>query len=95
MELSVRFNALEMMLQMLEYCTKFNFDWTALPLPLHSPDLAPSDFRLLGPMKGGLCRQHFPDTIFAYVRKWVASTGVDFHVQHAGSCSWLLKMHSQ
>jgi hypothetical protein len=56
------------------------FGWTVLPHPPHSPDLAPSDFHLFGPMKDGLCGQHFPgNAIIATVRKWVASTGADFY----------------
>ena len=34
--------------------------WTVLPHPLYGPHLASSDFHLLGPMKDGLCGQHFP-----------------------------------
>lgn len=33
--------------------------WTALPHPPCSPDLAPSNFHLCGPMKDGLQKQHF------------------------------------
>ena len=29
-----------------------NLSWELLPLPPYSPDLAPSDFRLCGPLKG-------------------------------------------
>jgi len=31
-----------------------NLGWTVVPHPLYSPDLAPSDFHLLRPMKDGL-----------------------------------------
>jgi hypothetical protein len=56
------------------------FGWTVLPHPPYSPDLAPSDFHLFGPMKDGLCGQHFPDNaVITAVRKWVASTGTDFY----------------
>jgi histone-lysine N-methyltransferase SETMAR len=37
-----------------------NLGWTFVPHPLYSPDLVPSDFHLFGPMKDGLCGQHFP-----------------------------------
>ncbi|PNF14748.1 hypothetical protein B7P43_G08352 [Cryptotermes secundus] len=37
------------------------FGWTVLPHPPYSPDLAPSDFHLFGPMKDGLHGHHFPD----------------------------------
>jgi hypothetical protein len=56
------------------------FGWTVLPHPPYNPDLAPSDFNLFGPMKDGLCRQHFPDdnVVIKAVRKWVASAGTVF-----------------
>ena len=58
-----------------------NLSWTVLPHPPYSPDLAPSDFHLLGPMKDGLCWQHFPsnDTIIASVEQWVTYAGADFY----------------
>jgi len=34
--------------------------WTVVPHPPYSPDLAPSDFHLIGTMKDGLRGQHFP-----------------------------------
>jgi histone-lysine N-methyltransferase SETMAR len=37
------------------------FGWTALPHPPYSPDLAPSDFRLFGPMKDALRGTRFED----------------------------------
>ncbi|PNF20470.1 hypothetical protein B7P43_G07694 [Cryptotermes secundus] len=57
------------------------FGWTVLPHQPHSPDLAPSDFHLFGPMKDGLCGQHFPDNdaVIGAVRKWLASAGADFY----------------
>ena len=36
-----------------------NFGWTFVPHRPYSLDLAPSDFHLFGPMKDGLCGQHF------------------------------------
>jgi 5-formaminoimidazole-4-carboxamide-1-beta-D-ribofuranosyl 5'-monophosphate synthetase len=66
------------------------FDWTALPYPSYSPDLVPSNFHRFGPMKDGLCRQHFPDdTVITPARKWVAYTGADLY-EH----SMQVKMHS-
>jgi histone-lysine N-methyltransferase SETMAR len=55
--------------------------WTVLSHPPYSLDLAPSDFDLFGPMKDGLCGQHFPgsDAVITAVRKWVASAGADFY----------------
>jgi histone-lysine N-methyltransferase SETMAR len=57
------------------------FCWTVLLHPPYSPNLAPSDFHLFGPMKDGLRAQYFPDndTVIAAVREWVASTGADFY----------------
>jgi hypothetical protein len=34
---------------------------TVLPYPTHSPDLAPSDYHLFGPVKDALCGCHFAD----------------------------------
>jgi hypothetical protein len=58
-----------------------NFGWTFPPHPLYSPDLAPSDFHLFGPMKDRLRMKHFPDNsaIIAAARKWVASAGTEFY----------------
>ena len=58
-----------------------NLGWTALQHPPYSPDLAPSDFHLFGPMKDGLCGQHFPsnDAILRAVKQWATSAGADFY----------------
>jgi hypothetical protein len=55
--------------------------WTVLPHPLYSPDLAPSDFHLLGPMKDGLRGQHFPsnDAVVRVVKQWATSAGADIY----------------
>ncbi|KAG8229468.1 hypothetical protein J437_LFUL008242 [Ladona fulva] len=47
--------------------------WTALPHPPYSPDLAPSDFHLFGPLKDGLRGEHFQDSdaVVKAVRKWL------------------------
>ena len=37
-----------------------SFKWEVLQLPLYSPDLAPSDFHLFGPLKH-LTGERFPD----------------------------------
>jgi hypothetical protein len=34
---------------------------TVLPHPAHSPDLAPSDYHLFGPVKDALRGRHFAD----------------------------------
>jgi len=55
--------------------------WTVLPHPPYSPDLAPSDFHLFGPMKYGLRTQHFPsnDAVVRAVKQWATSAGADFY----------------
>ena len=58
-----------------------NLGWTVLPHPLYGLDLVPSDFCLLGPMKNGLCEQHFPsnDTVTEAVKQWITSADADFY----------------
>ena len=57
-----------------------NLGWTVVPHPPYSLDLAPSDFHLFGPMKDGLCGQHFPsnNAIIRAVKQWATSAGADF-----------------
>jgi transposase len=38
-----------------------SFKWEVLQHPPYSPDLAPSDFNLFGPLKHHLSRERFPD----------------------------------
>ena len=40
--------------------------WTVHPRPLYSPDLATSNFRLIGPLKDALPAQHFADDELKY-----------------------------
>jgi len=56
-------------------------DWTVVPHPPYSPDLAPSDFHLFGPMKDGLRGHHFPsyDAVVRPVKQWATSAGADFY----------------
>jgi histone-lysine N-methyltransferase SETMAR len=35
--------------------------WTVLPHPVHSPNLAPSNYHLFGRLKDALCGCHFED----------------------------------
>jgi len=58
-----------------------NLGWTVLPHPPYSPDLARSDFHLLGPMKDGLRGQYFPsnDAVIRAVKQWATSAGADFY----------------
>ena len=55
--------------------------WTVLSHSPYSVDLVPSDLLLCGPLKDGLCGQHFPsnDAIIAAVKQWVTSAGADFY----------------
>jgi len=54
--------------------------WTFLRHLPHSPDLMSSDFHLFGPIKEGLCVQHFfrNNAIIAAVKKRVCSASADF-----------------
>ncbi|KAF6028815.1 hypothetical protein EB796_012879 [Bugula neritina] len=49
--------------------------WTTLPHPPYSPELAPSDFHLFGPMKEGLRGQRFStdEEVKTAVRSWLRS----------------------
>ena len=49
------------------------FGWTVLPFPPHTPDLAPSDFHLSGPLKDALRGTRFEDdeSMIRAVRTWL------------------------
>ena len=49
------------------------FDWTVLPHPPYSPDLALSDFHLFGPLKDALRGTRFEDDeiVIRAVRTWL------------------------
>jgi len=49
------------------------FGWNVLPHPPHSPDLAPSDFHLLGPLNDALRGTRFEDdeSVIRAVRTWI------------------------
>jgi len=73
-ELNISFNALETVgVKTMEHIV--------LPCSLYSPDLAPSDFHLFGPMKDGLHGQYFPshNVIIAALKQWVTSAGTDIY----------------
>ncbi|KAG8222260.1 hypothetical protein J437_LFUL001458 [Ladona fulva] len=91
--LNVGCNALETMLEHFGYrkiCARWvprmlteeqkTHHATVLPHPPYSPDLAPSDFHLFGPLKDGLRGEHFQgsDAVVKAVRKWLDSAGSDF-----------------
>ena len=62
--------------------------WTVLPHPAYSPDLAPSDFHLFGPLKGYLKGQRFEndDGVQAAVRAWIRQCSPEFFAN--GFINW-------
>ena len=66
-----------------------NMGWKIMPQPPYSPDLAPSDFHLFGPLKDELCGHHFEtdDDVKRAVREWVKKTESAFF--RAGFRRWV------
>ncbi|GFO10758.1 histone-lysine N-methyltransferase SETMAR [Plakobranchus ocellatus] len=56
------------------------YGWEILPHPAHSPDLAPSDFHLFGPLKRHLGGMAFEteDGLISELRNWFDNLDVDF-----------------
>ncbi|GFN87767.1 ribonuclease hi [Plakobranchus ocellatus] len=56
------------------------YGWKILPHPAHSPDLAPSDFHLIGPLKRHLGGMAFEteDDLISELRNWFDNLDVDF-----------------
>ena len=56
------------------------YKWEVLPHPPHSPDLAPSDYHLFGPLKIHLARQRFTkdDDLIENVTNWLYSLDENF-----------------
>ncbi|GFO38610.1 transposase [Plakobranchus ocellatus] len=56
------------------------YGWEILPHPAHSPDLAPSDFHLFGPLKRHLGGMAFEteDDLISKLRNWFDNLDVDF-----------------
>ncbi|GFO23723.1 histone-lysine N-methyltransferase SETMAR [Plakobranchus ocellatus] len=56
------------------------YGWVILPHPAHSPDLAPSDFHLFGPLKRHLGGMAFEteDDLISELRNWFDNLDVDF-----------------
>jgi [histone H3]-lysine36 N-dimethyltransferase SETMAR len=54
--------------------------WTVLPHPAYSPDLAPSDFHMFGPLKDYLRGQKFEndDSVKTAVRAWISQCSDEF-----------------
>ena len=57
------------------------FHWEFLEHPPYSPDVAPSDFHLISPLKKFLAGQRFTcdDEVKAAVRQWFRSQTADFY----------------
>ncbi|GFO25927.1 transposase [Plakobranchus ocellatus] len=56
------------------------YGWEILPHPAHSPDLAPSDFHLFGPLKrhlGGMAFER-EDDLISVLTNWFDNLDVDF-----------------
>ncbi|GFN73833.1 histone-lysine N-methyltransferase SETMAR [Plakobranchus ocellatus] len=56
------------------------YGWEILPHPAHSPDLAPSEFHLFGPLKrqlGGIAFET-EDDVISELRNWFDNLDVDF-----------------
>ena len=62
--------------------------WTVLQHPAYSPDLAPSDFHMFGPLKDYLRGQKFDDddSVKAAVRTWISQCSPDFFAN--GFLNW-------
>ena len=58
-----------------------SFTWTTILHPPYSPDLAPSDFHLFGPLKESLRGRHFSSDkeVKTAVRKWLKTQPVEFY----------------
>ncbi|GFO33149.1 histone-lysine N-methyltransferase SETMAR [Plakobranchus ocellatus] len=56
------------------------YDWKILPHLAHSPDLAPSDFHLFGPLKRHLEGMAFEteDYLISELRNWFDNLDIDF-----------------
>ncbi|GFN84052.1 hypothetical protein PoB_001055800 [Plakobranchus ocellatus] len=56
------------------------YGWEILPHPAHSPDLAPFDFHLFGPLKRHLGGMAFEteDDLISELRNWFDNHDVDF-----------------
>ena len=58
-----------------------SFGWTTISHSPYSPDLAPSDFHLFGPLKESLRGRHFSsdEEVKTAVRKWLKTQTVEFY----------------
>jgi len=64
-------------------CTLQQLGWEVLPLTPYSPNLAPSDFQLFGPLKEYLGGQHFStdDEVKQAVLGWFSRTDKSFYAE--------------
>ena len=67
------------------------FGWTTILHRPYSPDMAPSDFRLFGPLKESLRGRHFfsDKEVKTTVRKWLKTQPVEFY--NEGICALVKK----
>ena len=65
------------------------YGWEVLPHPAHSPDLAPSDYYLFGPLKRHLGGKRFDerDDLVEELNSWFSSLDADFFKQGIYSLS--------
>ena len=64
------------------------FGWTVLPHPSYSPDLAPSDFHLFGPLEDALRGTRFEDdeSVIRAVRTWLCEQETSWYMHALVSC---------
>ncbi|GFO04864.1 histone-lysine N-methyltransferase SETMAR [Plakobranchus ocellatus] len=69
------------------------YRWDIIPHPAHSPDLAPSDFHLFGPLKHHLGGKKFEDEdeLIGEVRAWFSKLDVNFFTQRIYFLPWKQK----
>ncbi|GFR73167.1 histone-lysine N-methyltransferase SETMAR [Elysia marginata] len=58
-----------------------SFGWTTLPHPSYSPDLAPSDYHLFGPMKQALRGKHYEndEEVKSAVKTWLKEQRIRYY----------------
>ena len=69
-----------------------SFGWTTTSHPLYSPDLAPLDFYLFGPLKKSLRGQHFSsdEEVKTAVRQWLKTQPIEFN--NEGICALVKRL---
>ena len=73
-----------------------SFGWTVIPHPPYSPDLAPSDYHLFGPMKEGLQGNQYgnDNEVKTAVLNWLRHQPAEFYNTgiHAFVHRWTLAL---